>query len=103
MSIILSPSVSGQPLVSGGPKLFGHASSLSGIKSSSLSLLMKYFPKDFHPFIPGLEMKLAIESGEKNGAKIIYGGITDSKDREKIFFPEKFIHNFIGFSYSFCL
>jgi hypothetical protein len=40
---------------------------------------MKYFPKDFHPFIPGLEMKLAIESGEKNGAKIIYGGMEISK------------------------
>lgn len=26
---------------------------------------MKHLPKDFHPFIPGLEMKFALESAEK--------------------------------------
>ena len=37
--------------------------------------LIKYFPKDFHPFIPGLEMKFAIEEAEKVGAKVHYGGM----------------------------
>jgi hypothetical protein len=41
--------------------------------------LIKYFPKDFHPFIPGLEMKLAIEAAEKNNAKVVYGGNELSK------------------------
>jgi hypothetical protein len=29
---------------------------------------LKYFPKDFHPFIPGLEMKFAIEAAVKNNS-----------------------------------
>jgi len=36
--------------------------------------LLKFFPKDFHPFIPGLEMKFAIEAAEKIKSKIIFGG-----------------------------
>lgn len=35
---------------------------------------MKYFPKDFHPFIPGLEMKFALESAKSVNAKIVLGG-----------------------------
>ena len=40
-----------------------------------LANLIKYFPKDFHPFIPGLEMKFAIEAAEKNCAEVKYGGM----------------------------
>jgi len=40
---------------------------------------IKYFPKDFHPFIPGLEMKFAIEAAEKINAKLVYGGNELSK------------------------
>jgi hypothetical protein len=32
------------------------------------------FPTDFTPFSPGLEAKFAIEEGEKNKAKIVFGG-----------------------------
>lgn len=37
--------------------------------------IIKYFPKDFHPFISGLEMKFALESAEKVGAKVVLGGM----------------------------
>jgi hypothetical protein len=36
---------------------------------------IKGFPGDFHPFIPGLEMKLAIEAAEKVGSKLVLGGL----------------------------
>mmetsp|Transcript_81380 Transcript_81380/g.94873 ORF Transcript_81380/g.94873 Transcript_81380/m.94873 type:complete len:440 (+) Transcript_81380:25-1344(+) len=37
--------------------------------------LIKRFPSDFHPFTPGLEMKYAIEEGQKAGAKVVFGGL----------------------------
>ena len=37
--------------------------------------LIKSFPKDFHPFIPGLEVKFALESARKSGSKIVLGGL----------------------------
>ncbi len=37
--------------------------------------LIKYFPKDFHPFLPGLEVKFALESAKKCESKIILGGL----------------------------
>ena len=37
--------------------------------------LVKSFPKDFHPFVPGLEMKLAIEEAEKLKIPIEFGGL----------------------------
>lgn len=33
------------------------------------------FPTDFHPFIPGLEMKLALEEAEKLNSKVVLGGL----------------------------
>jgi hypothetical protein len=36
---------------------------------------MKHFPKDFHPFIPGLEMKFALESAKKVNSKVVLGGL----------------------------
>lgn len=36
---------------------------------------MKHFPKDFHPFIPGLEMKFALESAKKVKAQVVLGGL----------------------------
>lgn len=35
---------------------------------------MKFFPKDFHPFIPGLEVKFALESAKKVNSQVVYGG-----------------------------
>lgn len=35
----------------------------------------KNFPTDFHPFIPGLEMKFAIEEAKKIGAHIHFSGL----------------------------
>lgn len=36
---------------------------------------MKFFPKDFHPFIPGLEMKFALEAAKKVKANVVLGGL----------------------------
>lgn len=36
---------------------------------------MKYFGKDFHPFIPGLEMKFALETAKKVDARVVLGGL----------------------------
>jgi len=36
---------------------------------------IKNFPSDFHPFIPGLEMKLAIEATKKLKKPVILGGL----------------------------
>ena len=36
-------------------------------------------PDTFHPFIPGLEMKWAIEEGQKLKSKIILGGLAIDK------------------------
>ena len=33
------------------------------------------FPEDFHPFIPGLEMKFALEEAEKLKTKLVLGGL----------------------------
>jgi hypothetical protein len=33
------------------------------------------FNDDFHPFIPGLEMKYAIEEAEKHNSKVVFGGL----------------------------
>lgn len=41
---------------------------------SSKFIFKSGFPTDFTPFAPGLEMKYAIEEGEKNKAKIVFGG-----------------------------
>ena len=40
-----------------------------------LNIYLKGFPSDFHPFIPGLEMKFALEGAEKLNSKIILGGL----------------------------
>lgn len=37
--------------------------------------LIKDFPKDFHPFVPGLEVKLAIEEAEKLKIPVQFGGL----------------------------
>ena len=33
------------------------------------------FPSDFHPFIPGLEMKFAIEAAKNLNKPVILGGL----------------------------
>lgn len=35
----------------------------------------KSFPTDFHPFIPGLEMKYALETAEALGKNVVLGGL----------------------------
>ena len=40
-----------------------------------LNIYFKGFPSDFHPFIPGLEIKFALEGAEKLNSKIILGGL----------------------------
>lgn len=41
---------------------------------SSKFLFKSGFPTDFTPFQPGLEMKFAVEEGEKKKAQIVFGG-----------------------------
>lgn len=36
---------------------------------------MKNFGKDFHPFIPGLEMKFALETAKQVNAEVVLGGM----------------------------
>jgi hypothetical protein len=48
---------------------------LWSFKIFSSNLIIKLgFPTDFTPFHPGLEMKYAIEEGEKANARIVFGG-----------------------------
>jgi hypothetical protein len=37
--------------------------------------IISNFPEDFTPFTPGLEMKYALESAEKNNSQIFFGGV----------------------------
>lgn len=41
---------------------------------SSTFIIKSGFPTDFSPFHPGLEMKFAIEEGEKAKSKVVFGG-----------------------------
>ncbi|CAD8124528.1 unnamed protein product [Paramecium sonneborni] len=43
-----------------------------------LMQFLKAFNSDFHPFIPGLEMKYAIEQAQAQGANVIFGGLAIS-------------------------
>lgn len=51
--------------------------------------LFKGFPRDFHPFTPGLEMKLALDEAEKLKSKVIYGGVELDEPTQYALLTEK--------------
>lgn len=56
-------------------KFYTWLAAINTAKGSYSYLSIIAFNSDFHPFIPGLEVKYAIEEAQKLNSKVMFGGM----------------------------